>query len=101
MMIQIKLTLKLKRNPAYATRADTREGTIRLMIGRWTRTAQLEDRLRAIERYIIQARRLDLTGEHAGMPEAIDHGLRNWQMTHDQIVLDPLDRGTRWGEDDS
>lgn len=70
------------------------------MLGRWTRTAQLEDRLRAIERYITQARRLALTGQYNGMPEAIDHGLRNWQITHDQIVLDPLDRRTRWGGED-
>lgn len=49
-----------------------------MMLGRWTRTAQLEDRLRAIERYIMRARQFDLTGEHAGMSEAIDHGLQNW-----------------------
>jgi hypothetical protein len=71
-----------------------------MMLGRWTRTAQLEERLRAIERYIIQARKLALTGEQSGMPEAIDHGLKHWQITNDRIRLDRLDRRTRWGDED-
>ena len=70
------------------------------MIGRWTRTAQLEDRLRAIERYIKQARALQVSGQRSDMPEAIDIALRYWQQANDQIKLDKLDRRTRWGDED-
>lgn len=67
---------------------------------------QLENQLRRIERYLIEARSLQLQNQGidprrvAAYRAACDHGLEKWLRIYDVLVLIPLDVRT-WPEDDS